>query len=73
MFRVGEAVKWRCPLDAEYSYGTILKIKRRVAIVSGSGYYTGRVSEVHIRYIRKLERGGGGYGAGKKYSKYSVT
>ena len=28
MYEVGELVKWRCPLDADYSYGYIVEIKR---------------------------------------------
>ena len=73
VFKVGELVRWRCPLDEDYSYGTILEINRSLVTVVGSGYYAGKVTEVHLRNIEKLERGGGGYGRGKKHSKRSVT
>ena len=72
MFRVGEAVKWMCPLDADYSYGTILEIKNSIATVLGRGYYKGRITEVHIRYLSKEEKGGGGYGGSKKHRKRSA-
>lgn len=63
MYEVGELVKWRCPLDADYSYGTILEVNNRnVARVEGSGYYAGVITEVHLRYIEKVKRGGGGFG-----------
>ena len=73
MFRAGELIKWRNPLDADYSYGTILEIKSSTAIVVGSGYYTGAITEVHLRYIEKAEKGGKGFGNSKKYSKRSTS
>lgn len=73
MFKVGEVVKWRSPLDADYSYGTILDIDRNIAVIAGSGYYTGLVTDVHMRYIRKLKRGGRGFGSRKKYYKRAIT
>ena len=73
MFKVGEDVRWRCPLDADYSYGTILEINRSIATVEGSGYYAGKISEVHLRNIEKIERGGGCCGSGKRCSKRSAT
>lgn len=57
MLKAGEMVRWRCPLDEDYSYGTILEINRNVATVRGSGYYAGKVTEVHLRNIEKLQRG----------------
>lgn len=72
MFRMGEAVKWMCPLDADYSYGTILEIKNSIATVLGSGYYKGNTAEVHIRYITKAEKGGGCYGGSKKHRKHTA-
>lgn len=73
MFKVGELVKFRNPLDADYSYGTIVEIdSRSVATILGSGYYTGVTTAVHLRYIEKAKRGGNGYGGGKKYSKRST-
>ena len=69
MYKVGELVRWRNPLDADYSYGTIQEIKGNFVIVNGSGYYTGVATEVHIRYIEKARKGGRGYGGSKKHCK----
>jgi hypothetical protein len=69
MVKVGEIVKWRCPLEEDYSYGTILKINKRVATIMGSGYYTGTITEVHLMYIEKIKRGGKKCGNSKKYRK----
>lgn len=69
MFEIGELVRWRTPLEADYSYGTILDIKRNLATLEGSGYYKGKITEVNLRYIEKLERGGKGFGGCKKYCK----
>ena len=72
MFRVGEAVRWMCPLDADYSYGTIERIHNSIATVSCTGYYIGTTAEVHLKYIEKLQRGGSSVGSDKKHSKRSV-
>ena len=69
MFSVGEVVKWRLPLEEDYSYGTILKINRGKAIVRDSGYYTGKIVEVHLKYLEKHKRGGKGFGGSKEHSK----
>ena len=69
MCRVGELVRWRNPLDADYSYGTVQEIKGMYAIVLGSGYYTGVTTEVHLRCIERAGKGGRYYGGSKKYSK----
>ena len=69
MFRVGEAVRWMCPLDADYSYGRIERIHNSVATVSCTGYYKGTTAEVHLKYIEKLQRGGGRVGGSEKYNK----
>ena len=69
MFKVGELVKWMCPLDEDYSYGTILEINNSIATVVGSGYYTGVITEVHLRYIETVEKGGKRVGSNKKYRK----
>lgn len=53
MLKVGDRVKWCEPLDADYSYGVILDIKRSSATVAGSGYYTGMVAVVHMSNIEK--------------------
>lgn len=72
VYEVGELVKWRAPLDADYSYGYILEIKRNLATVIGTGYYKGVITQIHLRYIEKAKRGGGGCGRGKKHSKRSA-
>lgn len=73
MFKVGELVKWRCPLDEDYSYGTILEINKSLATLSCTGYYAGKRVEVHLRNIEKIKRGGVGYGGSKKHTKRSAT
>lgn len=72
MYEIGELVRWRCPLDADYSYGYILEIKRSLVVVVGTGYYSGVTTEIHLRYIEKVKRGGGGFGRGKEHSKRSA-
>lgn len=68
MFKVGDAIKWMCPLDNDYTYGEI------TATVKGTGLYSGITAEVHLRYIEKLMRGGGSVGSDcKKCSKRSIT
>lgn len=69
MVKAGEMVKWRCPLDEDYSYGTILQIKNSIATVKCSGYYAGVIAEVHIKHIERLDKGGGRVGSHKKHSK----
>ena len=69
MIKVGEIVKWRCPLDEDYSYGTVLEIKRSLATLRCSGYYDGFITEVHIKHIQKLSKGGKSVGGNKKHSK----
>lgn len=73
VFKVGERVKWMSPLDEDYSYGTIVDLRRSTAIVEGSGYYKGHLSVVRIKDIEKLEKGGGGFGSHKKHSKQSIN
>lgn len=72
MARVGDYVRWCNPLDADYSYGTLLKIKKSIATVKCSGYYSGIIVEVHMRYIERVTRGGKGFGNSKKYRKRST-
>ena len=69
MYRVGERVRWCSPLDADYSYGTIVSVHNNLAVVMGSGYYTGVTTEVHLRYVERAVRGGKGFGNHKKHSK----
>ena len=73
MYKVGELVRWRYPLDADYSYGYVVGIRRSLVTVVGTGYYKGVTTEVHIRYIEKVEKGGGSCGGGKRYSKRSTS
>ena len=73
MFVVGEVVKWRLPLEEDYSYGTILKIYKKRALVIDSGYYAGKITEVQIRYLEKHKRGGKGFGGSKEHSKRPAT
>lgn len=72
MFTVGERIRWRDPLDADYSYGTILKIHNSYATVIGSGYYIGVVINVKLRHMEKIEKGGKGFGSSKKFNKRSA-
>ena len=73
VYKVGELVRWRCPLDADYSYGYIVSIRRNLVTVIGTGYYRGVTTEVHIRYIEKVKRGGDGCGGCKRNSKRSTS
>lgn len=38
MFKVGDAIKWMCPLDNDYTYGEITALRKSVATVKGTGY-----------------------------------
>ena len=69
MFRIGELVKWRCPQEPMYSYGVIVELRKRWAVIECRDYYDGLIVEVHLRYLRKVERGGKGFGGSKKHSK----
>ena len=73
MIKVGDKIKWRTPLDADYSYGTVTEIDRGRAILKGTGYYKGILMRVNLRYIEKLDTGGKKYGRSKKYSKRSTS
>lgn len=70
MYKKGDLVKWRSPLDADYSYGFFVESnKRNIATVIGCGYYTGFKFGVHLRYIEKVKKGGNGFGGSEEYSK----
>lgn len=70
MVRAGDRVKWMSPLDADYSYGTILEINKAVATVEVTiGYHARTIAEVHLKHIRKLKGGGEQVGKCKKYRK----
>lgn len=57
MFEAGDKVRWMCPLDADYTYGEILEIKKSIATVRGIGLYRGSITEVHLRYIQTITGG----------------
>ncbi len=66
MFKVGEMVRWRYPQEPMYSYGVIQYIQRnKRAIITCKDYAEGLTVSVHLRYIRKLEKGGKGGGDSK--------
>ena len=46
MFKVGDAIKWMCPLDNDYTYGEITALRKSVATVKGTGLYSGITAEV---------------------------
>ena len=46
MFKVGDAIKWMCPLDNDYTYGEIIALRKSVATVKGTGLYSGITAEV---------------------------
>lgn len=58
MIRVGDTVRWMCPLDHDYTYGKILDIRKSVATVQGIGLYRNVTAEVHLKYIEKYKIGG---------------
>lgn len=59
-YKTGELIRWMMPLDNDYSYGYILGIRRSIATIKCTGYYSKKTVEVHLKYIEK-HRGGGGY------------
>lgn len=73
VFEVGERVRWRSSLDADYSYGTIIYIGKKWATVRGCGYYDRHEELVHLRHIEKIDSGGKHFGGNKKHSKRSFT
>lgn len=73
MFKVGERIKWRRALDADYSYGAIQELDNGIALVKCEGYYSGFITVVPIRYLEKPEKRGEKRGNNKKHSKRSTT
>lgn len=69
VFKVGDLVRWREPIDEDYSYGTIVDIQGKTAIVREAGYYAGNTKMLNSRFIEKVKRGGKGYGCSKKHYK----
>lgn len=47
MFKVGDAIKWMCPLDNDYTYGEIIALRKSVATVKGTGLYSGGTPKIH--------------------------
>lgn len=72
MLRVGDTVRWMCPLDHDYSYGKIVSINKRFATIKGIGLYKHITAEVHFKYIEQLS-GGKGVGRGKGSNKSFST
>lgn len=73
MYKIGELIRWRSPLDEDYSYGYIVEMRKKYAVVQGTGYYTGSLALVHIKNIKRLEEGGESDGRSKKHNKRSTT
>ena len=69
MYEVGELIRWRSPLDEDYSYGYIVEMRKKYAVVQGTGYYTGSLALIHTRNIERIQRGGDSSGRSKKYIK----
>ena len=70
--KVGDTVRWMCPLDHDYTYGEILSIKKSIATVKVAGLYKNTTEAVHLRYIEKLV-GGKNCGDGKRNNKLLIT
>lgn len=47
MFKVGDAIKWMCPLDNDYTYGEITALRKSVDTVKGTGLYSGGTPKIH--------------------------
>lgn len=54
MFKEGELIKYMMPLDADYSYGTILEMKKGRAVVLSKSYPHGTITEVPFRYMEHI-------------------
>lgn len=54
MFKEGELIKYMMPLDADYSYGTILELKKGRAVVLSKSYPHGTITEVPFRYMEHI-------------------
>lgn len=55
--KVGDTVRWMCPLDHDYFYGEIVSIKNRFATIKGIGLYRKITAEVHFKYIQRIAGG----------------
>lgn len=72
MLRVGDSVRWMCPMDPDYMYGEIVNIYRGMATVKGNGIYSRVTSWVPLKFIEKLA-GGRNDGSGAGNNKLSST
>lgn len=68
MLKVGDIVRWMCPLDHDYYYGEIISIRDRFATIKGIGIYKRTTAEIHFACIEKVAGGGNG-GRGKRDTK----
>ena len=65
MLKVGDRVKWMCPMDYDYFYGEIISIRGKFATIRGIGVHRHAFAEVHFKYIKKIS-GGNNSGSGKR-------
>lgn len=56
MLKVGELIRWRSPLDADYSYGTVVAVQKAYVIIRSKGYYEGLEVKVHISDVERHKR-----------------
>ena len=68
MLKVGDTVRWMCPLDNDYTYGEIVSLHRGRATVKGIGVYKNAKAYIPLRYIQRLT-GGGNCGSGERNNK----
>lgn len=67
-YKAGDLVRWMLPLEPEYSYGFIKSIDKQYVKVEETGYYSGKIIELHLRNLELVKRGGrSGGGKVKKY------
>ena len=71
MYKVGDIAKWRTPLEAMYSYGTVLEIQRKAVILREIGYYQGCIVKVPKQFVQKFKPAEGGSRFGSSNKKYS--
>lgn len=74
MLKVGDIVRWMCPLDHDYFYGVAVNIRNQFVTIKGIGLYKHITVEVHSKYIEKVKVAGGrNCGSGKRDSKLLPT
>ena len=58
MLKVGDIVKWMCPMDYDYYYGEIVSIRKSYATIKGIGLYKHIApAEIHFKYIKRVAGG----------------